>query len=125
MGEKGFARQLVKAVRDKRPVFIYLDGNGGQYGMAETRERGLAFELPGRQVRVRTGVARLLCRLGCPVHRVVTHWNEDGGLDWRREPTRRWRRADDPEMVTRFLLAHFIVPVSKRVVSIQMCCVVH
>jgi hypothetical protein len=102
VGRKSFARDLVRAVRDQRPVLVYLDGNSGSQGMAETRQRGVAYRLPGREIRVRTGLARLICRLGCPVHRVTTHW-DDGGIAWRKEPTLTWSRGDDPVKVTREL----------------------
>jgi len=103
VGGKNFVRKLMGAVKERRPVLVYLDGNSGEQGMAETRERGLRYRLPGREIRVRTGLARLLCRLGCPVHRVSLHWNEDWQLVWRRDPTLRWSRADDPDQVTRTL----------------------
>lgn len=103
VGGRGFVRALVKAVRSRRPVLIYLDGNSGEKGMAETRNRGLRYSLPGRDIRVRTGLAKLVCRLGCPVHRVSLHWEDDQGLIWRREPTLTWGRNDNPDHVTRVL----------------------
>ncbi len=103
VGRKSFVGDLVRAVRQQRPVLVYLDGNSGSRGMAETRQKGITFRLPGREIRVRTGLARLICRLGCPVHRVILHWDQAGRLVWRRFPTRRWVRDDDPAEVTRRL----------------------
>lgn len=103
VGGNRFVRQLIKAVRAGRPVLVYLDGNSGERGMAETRNRGLRYSLPGREIRVRTGLAKLVCRLGCPVHRVSLHWSEDGNLVWRRDPTLTWSPTDNPDLVTRTL----------------------
>jgi hypothetical protein len=103
VGEKGFVRDLLKTVREGRPVLVYMDGNSGQNGMEETRQRGIPYPLPGREIRVRTGLARLFCRLGCPVHRVTLNWEPDGQLVWRQEPTRTWSRSDDPDAITHHL----------------------
>jgi hypothetical protein len=103
VGEKSFARDLMKVARDGRPVLVYLDGNSGSQGMAETRELGVPYRLPGREIRIRTGLARLMCRLGCPVHAVSLHWDEQGQLIWSKEPTRTLKREDDPIAVTREL----------------------
>ena len=103
VGGRGFVRQLIRAVEAERPVLVYLDGNSGDRGMAETRDRGLRYGLPGRDIRVRTGLARLVCRLGCPVHRLSLHWTDDGQLAWRRDPTLAWGRKDHPDLVTRTL----------------------
>ena len=98
-----FVRQLVSAVRGGRPVLVYLDGNGGLGGSAQTRAQGLTYQLPGRAIRVRTGIARLACRLGCPVHPVTVRWTADGGLVWHKEPSQRWSHTDDPDRVTQLL----------------------
>ena len=103
VGGRGFVRALVRAVRSGRPVLVYLDGNSGDKGMEETRNRGLKYSLPGRDIRVRTGLAKLVCRLGCPVHRVSLHWTDDWDLVWRRDPTLTWDRSDHPDLVTRVL----------------------
>jgi len=103
VGNKGFVRELIKAVRSQRPVLVYLDGNSGDKGMEETRNRGLKYKLPGREIRVRTGLARLVCRLGCPVHRVSLHWSDNWDLVWRRDPTLTWGPQDHPDLVTRVL----------------------
>jgi len=103
VGGRGFVRALVRAVRSGRPVLVYLDGNSGDKGMEETRNRGLKYSLPGRDIKVRTGLAKLVCRLGCPVHRVSLHWTEDWDLVWRRDPTLAWDRSDHPDLVTRVL----------------------
>ncbi len=103
VGHKSFVPQLVRAIRSGRPVLVYLDGNSGDKGMEETRTRGLRYRLPGREIRVRTGLARLVCRLGCPVHRVSLHWTDHWDLVWRRDPTLTWGRRDHPDLVTRVL----------------------
>jgi hypothetical protein len=103
VGRRSFVPKLVRAIRSGRPVLIYLDGNSGDRGMAETRTRGLRYRLPGREIRVRTGLARLVCRLGCPVHRVSLHWTDHWDLAWRRDPTLSWSSRDDPDVVTRQL----------------------
>lgn len=101
--DSGFVRRLLQAVRDQRPVLIYLDGNTGDDGLAGTRQKGLTYALPGRKIRLRTGLARLACRLECPVHRVAITWDVAGQPAWDAEPTRAWSRADDPADVTRHL----------------------
>ncbi len=103
VGHKSFVPKLVRAIRSGRPVLVYLDGNSGDKGMEETRTRGLKYRLPGREIRVRTGLARLVCRLGCPVHRVSLHWTDHWDLVWRRDPTLTWGQRDHPDLVTRVL----------------------
>jgi hypothetical protein len=103
VGKRGFVRELVRRLRDGTPVLVYLDGNTGERGMDETRRRGIRYRLPGREIRLRTGLAKLACRLGCPVHRVSLHWDDEDRLVWRRDPTVRWSRRDDPAQATRFL----------------------
>jgi|GEM_PF-1110524 len=101
--DPAFVRTLLQVLRDGRPVLIYLDGNTGDHGLAGTRRKGLTYALPGREIRLRTGLARLACRLGCPVHQVAITWGRDGQPTWTAEPTRTWSRADDPFDVTRQL----------------------
>jgi hypothetical protein len=95
IGPAGTIKQAVRAIRDGRPVLVYLDGNNGERGMARTRELGLRYQLPGREIRVRTGLARLACRLEAPVHPVCLRW---AGPDvvWDSEPTVHPTRAADP-----------------------------
>jgi len=103
LAERGFVRRMVGAVNDGRPVIVYLDGNTGADGDAATRDRGMRYKLPGRSIRVRTGLGRLACRLGCPVHRVALAWDDDGTLLWEGDRSLAWTRKDDPQTVTRFL----------------------
>ena len=103
VGNKNYVPKLIRAIRSGRPVLVYLDGNSGDKGMEETRTRGLRYRLPGREIRVRTGLARLVCRLGCPVHRVSMHWTDHWDLVWRRDPTLIWSPKDHPDLVTRVL----------------------
>jgi hypothetical protein len=70
---------------------------------AATRRRGTAYRLPGREIRIRTGLARLACRLECPVHPLVVRWTESGAVTWHRSPTQRFGRRTDPVVVTRRL----------------------
>jgi hypothetical protein len=102
VGEPGFMRTVLTAARDGRPVLAYLDGNSGDDGAAGTRERGLRYDLPGRAIHVRTGLARLACRLGCPLHRVALRWNS-GRVAWDGAPSLAPGPRDDPDMVTRQL----------------------
>lgn len=101
--ERGFARRIVQAVRDDRPVLIYIDGQPTGDRAGHRTGRCLDYPLPGRMIRVRTGLARLVCRLGCPVHQVVLRWQEGRDPVWTRGDTRRWNRGDDPQAVARYL----------------------
>lgn len=103
VGDSGFVRRLVRALRDQRPVLVYMDGNSGDEGMAGTRRTGLSYHLPGREIRVRTGLARLMCRLQCAVHPVTLRWDQDRDLVWDHRPSLQWDRGDDPDTVTRLL----------------------
>ncbi len=103
LGERGFVRAMIRALRSGRPVLVYLDGNTGRDGNKATRDQGMRYDLPGRSIRVRTGLGRLACRLECPVHRVALAWDEDGSLRWESDPSMQWTRNDDPRTVTRFL----------------------
>jgi hypothetical protein len=99
----GAVVRLVRAVRAGRPLLAFLDGNAGRGGFAETRRRGTGYSLPGREIRVRTGLARLVCRLECPVHPLVVRWSGAGEVDWTIAPTVRFARGTDPAVVTRRL----------------------
>ena len=103
VGEPGFVRRLFKVIRDGRPVLAYLDGNNGTDGMDGTRKNGMTYSLPGRDIRVRTGLARLICRLQCPVHPVALHWSDENKLIWEKKPSQQWNRKDDPKRVTQLL----------------------
>jgi len=102
VGPRGFVKQAVRAVRDGRPVLVYLDGNNGERGMVRTREQGLRYHLPGREIRVRTGLARLACRLEAPVHPVCLRWQKKSVV-WEHESTLHPIRNDDPLILTRRL----------------------
>ncbi len=95
--------RLLGGLRAGRPVVVYLDGNLGQDGYAGTRDRGLLYNLPGRAIRVRSGLARLAARVRVPVHTVAVHWGEDGQPVWERGPTLNPGPDDDPDQVTRRL----------------------
>ena len=114
VGETGFVRRLFQAIKDDRPVLVYMDGNSGAEGMAGTRDKGLNYSLPGRDIRLRTGLARLLCRLQCPAHPVAMHWDDDGELIWNKEPTQHWRRQDNPDHVTRLIFDWCFSEIMKR-----------
>jgi hypothetical protein len=98
-----FARKLVSALRAGRPVIVFLDGNGGWGGAERTREEGMPYRLPGREVRVRTGLGRLIRKLDCPVHPLVLRWDDTGGIIWTQGRLARWAREDNPEEITRCL----------------------
>lgn len=102
VGKPGFVKQAVQALKDGRPVLVYLDGNNGERGLARTREQGLRYQLPGREIRVRTGLARLACRLQAPVHPLGLRWAEHAVV-WEREPTLHPQRDDDPAVLARLL----------------------
>ena len=98
-------RHLLRALRDGGLVVAFADGNQGRDGLAGTRRHGIPYRLPGREIRVRTGLARLACRTGCAVHPLRVRWTGDGrDIDWSCRPSHRWRRQDDPAAVTRALL---------------------
>lgn len=113
VGPRGFLRQAVRAVRDGRPVLVYLDGNNGEQGMARTRDAGLRYRLPGRDIRVRTGLARLACRLETPVRTVALSWQQDA-IVWEEGPTVRPRREHDPLTTTRLLFDWLFSQVMRR-----------
>lgn len=99
----GAMRRLVAALRGDRPVLAFLDGNAGSGGFVATRNRGVAYRLPGREIRVRTGLARLASRLERPIHPLVVRWTDAGALRWSRAPTLRFGRGSDPSVATRRL----------------------
>ena len=103
IADPSFIRSLIKALRDERPVLVFLDGNGGLGGFRQTREQGMKYRLPGRDIKVRTGLARLACRLACPVHPLVLRWSPAGSVIWHKEESQQWGRGDDPAHVTRLL----------------------
>lgn len=103
VGAPRFAMDLLKEARAGRPIVVYFDGNSGGDGFAGTRDQGLPYRLPGREVRLRTGLARLVCRLGLPVHLVDVYWNDEFQPVWTKHATQQWSRDDDPDEVTRLL----------------------
>jgi len=54
----GFIRRLIRNLTNGQPVIVFLDGNTGVGGIKATRERGVDYQLPGRQIRVRGGLGR-------------------------------------------------------------------
>jgi len=97
---QGFALHLLRALRRGQAVFAFLDGNDGLDGCEGTLRDGIIHRLPGRDIRVRTGLARLALSLRCPVHSLITVWDEDGGFGWQRGPTWRWPRGTAPDVAT-------------------------
>jgi len=87
---RGFALRLWRALRRGQPVFAFLDGNDGLDGCEGTLREGIVHRLPGRDIRVRTGLARLALRLRCPVHSLVTVWDGKGEFNWQRGPSWHW-----------------------------------
>jgi len=98
-----FVRDVLKALRKGRPVVAYLDGNRGAGGTEATRDNGLPYRLPGRTIRLRTGLGRLIARLGCDVHGVAARWRDDGTIDWNVSRLGPWNGDVAPEAVTRDL----------------------
>ena len=97
-------QRFLAGVRDPdQPVIAYLDGNLGRGGYAGTRDRGLPYRLPGREIRVRTGLARVAVRLACPVHPVAVRWDPRGLPAWTRSPTVRPGPRTDVAGLTRSL----------------------
>jgi hypothetical protein len=81
-------RRFLAGVRAAdQPVIAYLDGNLGRDGYAGTRDRGLPYRLPGRAIKVRTGLARIAVRLACPIHPVAVRWDPRGMPAWTRSPS--------------------------------------
>jgi hypothetical protein len=98
-----FAGRILRALRAGRPVLVFLDGNSGNGGMEATRDRGMPYRLPGRTIRVRTGLGRLIQRTGCSVHAVSVRWRADGTLAWRGVSPGKWDKTASPRQVTRQL----------------------
>jgi len=98
-----FLRRVIATLRQHRPVIVFLDGNGGLGGSRRTRERGMLYTLPGREIRVRTGLGRLIGKLECPVHPVCLRWEDRGEIGWSKAGSQQWRRTDEPEQITRLL----------------------
>ena len=101
--EPAGVRRLLRRLGEESPVLVYLDGNGGGGGMAATREKGMRYALPGRIIRLQTGLAKLILRARCPVHGVVARWRPDGSIDWRATPRWAWAAGITPEQATRRL----------------------
>ncbi len=98
-----FVRRMIGVLRDGRPLVVFLDGNSGLGGSKQTRNQGMIYNLPGRDIRVRTGLGRLIHRLDCPVHGMVVRWDDKGGITWHAELGRTWDVGDGPEAITRGL----------------------
>lgn len=103
VGEKGFIRKLIKVLREDAPVIAFIDGNSGESGMDGTRRDGALYSLPGRDIKVRTGLARLACRLQCPVHLASVHWDERMQVIWEAQTDQTPAATADPDEVTRRL----------------------
>lgn len=98
-----FAGRMLRDLRGGAPVVVFLDGNGGAGGLRATRDQGMPYRLPGRTIRVRTGLGRLIRRLDCPVHAVSVRWRDDGGLAWRCVRPGTWDRRATARQITRQL----------------------
>jgi lauroyl/myristoyl acyltransferase len=99
LGDRDCARLVIAAIRRGEPVLAFADGNQGEDGFAGTRAHGTPYQLPGREIRLRPGLARLACRLECAVHPLAARWTPEGGVTWRRAATQHWCRQDDPRLV--------------------------
>ncbi len=114
LSDKGFARKIVHALRDGRPVIAYLDGNAGLDGYSGVRNQGQSFFLPGREIRIRTGLARLVSRLGCPVHPVNVFWNAQGKPLWQKGPTWVFDQKADPRDIATTMYQWCFQEIMKR-----------
>lgn len=97
---RGFVLRLLRALRRQEPVFAFLDGNDGLDGSEGTLHQGIVHRLPGRAIRVRTGLARLALGLRCPVHSLITVWDEQDSFAWQAGPTWQWARDTTPAAAT-------------------------
>jgi len=98
-----FAVRMLRDLRAGTPVVVFLDGNAGAGGLRATRDDGMPYRLPGRTIRVRTGLGRLIRRTGCPVHAVSVRWRDDGGLAWRCVRPGEWNHRATARQITRQL----------------------
>jgi len=98
-----FALKIVRALKRRNAVFAFLDGNDGLGGSTETLKEGMSYQLPGRKIKVRTGLARLAASCNAPIHSVTTLWPDTGIFAWQRGPTWALSRQSDPEKTTRAL----------------------
>lgn len=114
VGSRRTVRELMRAVRERRPVLVYYDGNSGGDGYRGTRDQGLPYRLPGREIRLRNGLARLICRLGLPVHCVDIHWNERFEPEWSLQSTPDWGPAHDPDRVAGLLADWMFARIQKH-----------
>ncbi len=103
VGAPRFAMDLIKKARAGCPIVVYFDGNSGGDGYTGTRDQGLPYQLMGREIRIRTGLAKLVCRLGLPVHMVSVHWDDQFRPIWHKESSQCWDRKADPDHVTRLM----------------------
>ncbi len=98
-----FAIKIVRALRQHKVVLAFLDGNDGIGGSEETLKEGLTYQLPGRKIKVRTGLARIAARCGAPIHSVVTIWPPTGTFKWERGPTWAINSSSSPDKTTETL----------------------
>jgi hypothetical protein len=96
-----FALKIVRALRRGKTVFAFLDGNDGLGGSPETLREGMTYELPGRTIKVRTGLARLAARCNAPIHSIYTRWPDTGDFTWERGPTWEPDQHLKPENTTK------------------------
>jgi len=101
-------------LQEGRPVIAYLDGNAGLDGYAGVRNQGQSFFLPGREIRIRTGLARLVCRVGCPVHPVNVLWDKSGNPAWLKDQTWTFTVQQDPKDVARIMYQWCFQEIMKR-----------
>lgn len=103
----GYAAALERlggALRAGGAVLIFADADRCFDAQAGAVSRRVSYCLPGREVRVSTWLARLLCHSERTLYPVILRWTEDGRrVSWRGQPAQRWTRCDDPATVAQLL----------------------
>ena len=88
-------QEMVRALRRGEAVMFDVDGNTGLGGRAVTFEEGLPLRFLGRDVHVRTGIARLAFRTGAPIVPLVARWRTPRVPELRFSPAIRPEAGED------------------------------
>ena len=90
-------QEMVRALRRGEAVMFDVDGNTGVGGRAATFEEGLPLRFLGRDVHVRTGIARLAFRTGAPIVPLLARWRTLRVPELRFSPAIRPEAGEDIE----------------------------